>query len=77
MKPILCDRKLSMPIKIRILQTFVWPVILYSLESWTLNNKTYKNIEAAEMWFYRHMLKISWVNRVTNDEVLNQVQKER
>ena len=29
------------------------------------------------MWFYRRMHKISWVQRVTNDEVLNRVQKER
>ena len=33
MKPILWDRKLSMPIKNRVLQTFVWPVILYGSES--------------------------------------------
>ena len=77
MKPILCDRKLLMPIKNRVIQTFVWPVILYGSESWTLNSETRKNIEAAEMWFCRCMLKISWVVKVTNDEVLNRVQKER
>ena len=49
MKPILCDRKLSMPIKNRVLQTFVWPVILYGSESWTLNAETRKNIKVAEM----------------------------
>ena len=76
-KPILCDRKLSMPIKNRVHQTFVWPVILYGSESWTLNAETRKNIEAAEMSFYSRMLKISWVGRVTNDKVLNRVQKER
>lgn len=75
-KPILCDRKLSMPIKHRVRQTFVWPVILYGSESWTLNAETRKNIEAAEMSFYSRMLKISCVGRVTNDKVLNRVQKE-
>ena len=77
MKPTLCDRKFSMPIKNRVLQTFVWPVILYGSESWTLDAKTRKNIEAAEMWVYKRMLKISLVERVTNDEVLNRVQRER
>ena len=75
-KPNLCDRKLSMPIKNRVLQTFVWPVILYGSESWTLKAETRKNIEAAEISFYSRMLKISWVERVTNDKVLNRVQKE-
>ena len=31
----------------------------------------------VEMWFHRRMLKISWVEKVTNDEVLDRVQKER
>ena len=28
---------------------------------------------AAEMWFYRRMLKVSWTQRITNEEILNRV----
>ena len=36
-----------------------------------------KKIEAAEMWFFRRMLKISWTDRVRNDEVLLRAGTER
>lgn len=58
MKLILYDRKLSMPIKKSVLQTFVWPVILHGSESWTQNAETRKNMEVAEMWFYLRMVRI-------------------
>ena len=31
---------------------------------------------AAELWFYRRMLIISYMDRVTNDEALNQIHQE-
>ena len=41
-------------------------------------NKTLKGkIEAAEMWFFRRMLKISWTDRVSNEEVLRRVNMPR
>ena len=36
-----------------------------------------KKLEAFEMWCYRRMLKISWVDKVTNEEVLKRVEEER
>ena len=77
MKPILCDRKLSMTIKNRVLRAFVWSSLLYGSESWTLTAETRQNIQAAEMWFYRRMMKISYVEKVTNIEVLHRVQQKR
>ena len=34
-------------------------------------------LEAIEMWTYRRILKISWVSRITNIEVLNRMSKEK
>ena len=36
-----------------------------------------KKIEAAEIWFYRRMLKISWTDRVRNDEILHRADTKR
>ena len=36
-----------------------------------------KNIEAAEMWFFRRMLRISYTAHETNDSVLQRVGQER
>jgi hypothetical protein len=34
-----------------------------------------KKIEALEMWLYRRMLKVSWIEHVTNAEILRRMLK--
>ena len=50
LKPIMKDRKLSLKTKMRIFKTYVWLVMLYGCESWTVNNEITNRIAAAEMW---------------------------
>ena len=42
----------------KLLKTYVWSILLYGCETWTITAETKKNLEAAEMWFYRRMLRI-------------------
>ena len=70
MKRILSNMSMTLSLRIRLLKCYVWSVLLYGCETWTVSKKIRKRIEAAEMWFYRRMLRISWVARVTNEEVL-------
>ena len=53
------------------------PILKYGSESWTLNNKAVSAIDAAEMWCLRRMLKISYLDRVTNEEVLRRAGEKR
>ena len=46
---------------------------MYGSESWTITIEIKKRIEAFEMWCYRRMLKISWTDKITNQEVLRRV----
>ena len=48
----------------------VWSVMLYGCESWIVNNEIRNRIAAAETWFLSRMLRISWADKVTNEEVL-------
>jgi len=43
--------------------------------TWTLTDSLLKRIETFEMWTYRKLLKISWVERITNQEVLLRLHK--
>ena len=36
-----------------------------------------KQLEAAEMWFLRGMMKISWMKKVSNKDVSRRAQTER
>jgi len=51
---------LSFAIQIRLLRCYVFSVLLYGVEAWTITELTCKKNEAFEMWLYRRMLKISW-----------------
>ena len=77
MSPVLKDRKRSIPLKVRLLKCFIWSVLLYGCESWTLSAALTRNIEATEMWFYRRMLRASYTAHETNISVLQRMGQER
>ncbi|XP_050431417.1 uncharacterized protein LOC126839986 [Adelges cooleyi] len=76
-KKILVSQKISREIKKTFLRTFVWSVALYGCETWVINEKEKRSLEAFEMWCWRRMEKINWTKRVTNEDVLTQVGETR
>jgi len=71
------SQTLSNMLKARLIQTLVWPIVTYGSESWTLNLDLTRNIEAFEMQCYRKVLRIPYVDHVTNTEVLGRMGQER
>ena len=57
----------------RILQCYVFPVMKYGCESWTLNKELIRQINAFEMWCYRRILKIKWTELISNNVVLKRM----
>ena len=49
MSTILKNRNISFSTKLRVLKTYVWSILLYGCETWTISAETKKNLEAAEM----------------------------
>ena len=74
---IMINRIIKIDTKFRILKTYVWSVILYGCECWTITNNIRKKLEATEMWFLRRILKISWLEKKSNQEVLEMSGQER
>ena len=69
---ILKNRNISMTTKFRVLKTYVWSTLTYGCECWTITSDIEKKIEAAEMWFIRRMLRISWTEKKPNVNVLRE-----
>ena len=61
-----------MTTKVRVLKTYVWSTLSYGCECWTIISDIEKKIEAAEMWFIRRMLRISWTEKKPNVNVLRE-----
>ena len=75
--PIMNNRNIGMDTKMRILKAYVWSVLLYGCECWTVTTGIQKKLEAAEMWFLRRILRISWKEKRSNQEVLEMANAER
>ena len=69
-KPIVTNRAMSISLRKRFVKAYVWSTFMYGCEAWTINTEMERKIEAAEMWFFRRMLKIPWTERVSNEQVL-------
>ena len=76
MKQFFCSRALNNDLKMRMLRCYIFTILLYGIEAATLTKAMMKKIEAFEMWLYRRILRISYVDRVTNEEVLLRLSKQ-
>nr|CAH7712302.1 unnamed protein product [Callosobruchus chinensis] len=70
LKQFLTNRNLNFKLSYSMVKFFVWSVLLYGAEAWTLKDAAINRIEAFEMWTRTRMLKISWMEHVRNDGVL-------
>lgn len=73
MKKLFCNRDISIHLRTRMLKCYVFSTLLYGVESWTLKQRNIKNLESFEMWCYRRILRISWVDKITNEEVIRRI----
>jgi hypothetical protein len=56
---------------------YIWSIAFYGAKIWRLWNVDQKYIESFEIWCRRSMEKVSWTDRVRNEEVLHRVNEER
>ena len=77
----LIERKLTKNIRKRkkksIVETLVWSMVLYGSETWTLQAEEIKRLQAFEMGILRRIEIISCTDKVSNEDALRRVGKER
>src|SRR5437867_11459691 len=73
----LLTKGLSRTLKKIMVKVLVWPVVLYGCETWTLLQDEINRLEALEVWLWRGLEKISWRDKIRNDEVFARVMEER
>jgi hypothetical protein len=69
--------KFDVNLRKKLVKCYIWSIALYGAETWTLRKADQKYPESFEMWCWRRLEKISWTDRVRNEEVLNRVKEER
>ena len=51
--------------------------MFYGVETWTVKKREMDRLEAFELWTYRRILRLSWKDKVTNDEVMRRMGKRK
>jgi len=63
--------------KKKLIKICIWRFALYGSETWTVGKNEERIINAFETWCWRKMLKITWTDRITNDEVFQRAKEEK
>ena len=71
MKDVLVTKKLSIKTRKKLLHCYVISTLIYAAETWIINVADMKRIEGFEMWCLRKMLKVSYKEHKTNEEVMS------
>ena len=54
-------------------QGYVFPVIMYGCESWTMKKAERQRIDALELWCWRRLLRVPWTARRSNQSILKEI----
>ena len=66
-------RETTLPTKVRLVKSIVFPVVMYGCESWTVKKAEHERIDAFELWCWRRLLKVPWTARRSNQSILKEI----
>jgi hypothetical protein len=64
-------------IKKKLIKGYIWSVVLYRSETWTVGKNEERVVNAFETWCWRRTLEIQWTDKITNDEVFQKAKEQR
>ena len=70
---ILKSRDITLPTKIHLVKTMVFPVVMYGCESWTVKKAERQRIDGFELWCWRRLLRVPWTARRSNQSILKEI----
>ena len=73
---ILKSRNITLPTKVCLVKTMVFPVVMYGCESWTIKKAECQRIDAFELWCWRGLLRVPWIARRSNQSNLKEISPE-
>ena len=73
---ILKSREITLPTKFRIVKAMVFPVVVYTCESWTIKKAEHQRIDDFELWCWRRLLRAPWTARRSTQSILKEINSE-
>ena len=69
---ILKSRDITLPTNVCLVKAMVFPVVMYTCESWTIKKAECQRIDAFELWSWRKLLVVPWTAR-SNQSILKEI----
>ena len=73
---ILKSRDITLPTKIRLVTSMVFPIVMYRCESCTIKKAERRRIDAFELWCWKRFLRVPWTTRRSNQSILKEISPE-
>ena len=70
------SRDITLPTKVCLVKTVVFPVVMYGCESWTIKKAEHQRIDAFEQWCWRRILRVLWTAKRSNHSILKEISPE-
>ena len=67
---------ITLPTKVHVVRTTVFPLVTYGCKSWTINKAEHRRIDAFELWCWRRLLRVPWTARRYNQSILKEIGHE-
>ena len=73
---ILKSKDITLLTNVCLVKAMVFPVVMYGCESWSIKKAECRRIGAFELWCWRRLLRIPWVERRSNQSILKEINPE-
>ena len=73
---ILKSRDITLPTKVCLVKTMVFPVVMYGCQSWTIKKAKHQRNDGFELWCWRRLSKVPWTARGSNLSILEGISPE-
>ena len=67
------NRDITLPTKVCLVKSMVFPVVMCGCESWTAKKAECQRIDGFELWCWRRLLRVSWTARRSNQSILKEI----
>ena len=67
------SRDITLPTKVCLVKTMVFPVVMYGCESRTVKKAEHQRIDAFELWCWRRLLRVPWTPGRSNQSILKEI----
>ena len=70
------DRGVTLEKKVKLVNVLVFAIVLYEAETWIMRKHERRKIDDFELWCWRRVLRVSWMERNTNISIIENIKPE-